>query len=162
MDTMGKVKTYLTFKENGEEAVKLYASLIKNSKIHSIVRSEMDGPVPKGALLNASFVLDGQEFMALDGGPYFSFSEGISIYVDCETQEEIDRLWYALSAGGEEQMCGWLKDKYGVSWQIIPARLGEMMTDPDREKAQRVMEAMLQMKKFNIAALEQAYSTEPA
>jgi predicted 3-demethylubiquinone-9 3-methyltransferase (glyoxalase superfamily) len=155
---MSSVKTFLAFKENGEEAVKLYTSLIKNSSILSIVRSETDGPIPKGALLHASFVLEGQEFMAMDGGPHFSFAEGISIYVDCDSQEEIDRLWAALSDGGEEQMCGWLKDKYGVSWQIIPSTLGGMITDPDAEKARRVTEAMLQMKKFDMAALERAYN----
>ena len=155
---MGKIKSFLTFRENGEEAVKLYTSLIKNSQILSIVRSETDGPIARGALLHASFVLDGQEFIGMDGGPHFSFSEGFSIFIDCETQEEIDRLWYALVEGGEEQMCGWLKDKYGVSWQIIPSSLGRMMTDPDPEKARRVTEAMLQMKKLEIAELENAYS----
>jgi predicted 3-demethylubiquinone-9 3-methyltransferase (glyoxalase superfamily) len=103
-------------------------------------------------------MLEGQEFMAMDGGPHFSFAEGISIYVDCDSQEEIDRLWAALSDGGEEQMCGWLKDKYGVSWQIIPSTLGGMITDPDAKKARRVTEAMLQMKKFDMAALERAYN----
>lgn len=155
---MGKVKTFLTFQENGEEAVKLYTSLIKNSRILSLVRSESEGPIPRGALLNASFVLDGQEFMAMDGGTYFSFAEGTSIFVECETQAEIDRLWAALSAGGQEQSCGWLKDKYGLAWQIIPATLGGMMSDPDAGKARRVTEAMLQMKKLDLATLEQAYN----
>jgi predicted 3-demethylubiquinone-9 3-methyltransferase (glyoxalase superfamily) len=155
---MGKVKTFLTFKANGEEAVRLYTSLIQNSQVFSIVRSETDGPIARGALLHASFVLDGQEFMAMDGGDYFTISEGTSIYVDCESQEEIDRLWAALSDGGEEQMCGWVKDRYGVVWQIVPSALGGMMTDPDPEKARRVTEAMLQMKKLDLPALERAYS----
>ncbi len=155
---MGKVKSFLTFNENGEEAVKLYTSLIQNSQIFSLVHSETDGPIPKGALLNASFTLDGQEFMAMDGGPHFSFSEGFSIFVDCETQAEIDRLWAVLSDGGEELMCGWLKDKYGVIWQIVPSALGRMMSDPDEGKARRVAEAMFQMKKLDLAVLEHAYN----
>jgi predicted 3-demethylubiquinone-9 3-methyltransferase (glyoxalase superfamily) len=155
---MSKVATYLTFKENGEEAVKLYVSLIKNSKINSLVRSEGGGPFPKGALQHASFTLDGQEFMAMDGGEYFSFAQGFSIFVSCESQAEIDRLWDTLSAGGEEQMCGWLRDKYGVSWQIIPPLLGQYLTDPDAARAGRVMEAMLKMQKLDIAELEQAYA----
>ncbi len=154
---MSNVATFLTFKENGEEAVKLYVSLIKNSSIHSLVRSDGQGPFPKGALQHAAFQLDGQEFMAMDGGEYFGFALGFSIFVNCETQAEIDHLWAKLSEGGEEQPCGWVKDKYGVSWQIIPSVLGELMTDPDAEKASRVMEAMLKMKKFDIQALRTAY-----
>lgn len=153
---MGKVATFLTFKEKGEEAVNLYVSLIKNSKITSIVRSEADGPIARGALLNASFQLDGQEFMAMDGGPYFSFAQGTSIFVHCETQEEIDRLWQKLTEGGEEQPCGWLTDRFGVSWQIVPSILGPLMTDPDPAKSGRVVEAMLKMKKFDIRALQRA------
>jgi len=154
---MQKVTTFLTFKEKGEEAVNLYVSLFKNSKIMSIVRSKGEGPIAKGALLHASFQLDGQEFMAMDGGPYFSFAQGISLFVNCETQEEMDRLWDKLSEGGEEQPCGWVKDKYGVSWQIVPPILGEMLNDKDAEKSKRVMEAMLKMKKIDIKALQQAY-----
>ncbi len=154
---MGKVTTFLTFKERGEEAVNLYVSLIKNSKIVSIVRSEGNGPFAKGALQHASFQLDGQEFMAMDGGPYFKFEQGFSLFISCETQEEIDRLWDKLSEDGEELPCGWVKDKYGVSWQIIPPILGQLLTDQDAEKAQRVMEAMLKMKKIDIKALKQAY-----
>ena len=157
---MQKVTTFLTFKEKGEEAVNLYVSLFKNSKIMSIVRSKGEGPIAKGALLHASFQLDGQEFMAMDGGPYFSFAQGISLFVNCETQEEMDRLWDKLSEGGEEQPCGWVKDKYGVSWQIIPSILGEMLNDKDAEKSKRVMEAMLKMKKIDIKALQQAYDKQ--
>lgn len=155
---MGKVTTFLTFKENGEEAVNLYVSLIKNSKVETIARSEGGGPFPKGALQQASFQLDGQQFMAMDGGPYFSFEQGTSLFVNCETQEEIDRLWEKLTEGGEEQACGWLKDKFGVSWQIIPSVMGKLLTDPDAEKASRVMEAMLKMKKIDIQTLQQAYA----
>jgi predicted 3-demethylubiquinone-9 3-methyltransferase (glyoxalase superfamily) len=154
---MQKVTTFLTFKEKGEEAVNLYVSLFKNSKIMSIVRSKGEGPIAKGALLHASFQLDGQEFMAMDGGPYFSFAQGISLFVNCETQEEMDRLWDKLSEGGEEQPCGWVKDKYGVLWQIVPPILGELLNDKDAEKARRVMEAMLKMKKIDIQALQQAH-----
>src|SRR4030067_3658427 len=117
---MQKITTFLTFKEKGEEAVNFYVSLFKNSKIMSITRSEMEGPIPKGALQHASFQLDGQEFMAMDGGPSFSFAQGFSLFVDCETQEEIDRLWEKLSEGGEEQMCGWGKDRTGGAWQPYP------------------------------------------
>ncbi len=155
---MSKVTTFLTFKENGEEAVNLYVSLIKNSKITSIVRSEGGGPFPEGALQHASFSLDGQEFAAMDGGPYFSFDQGFSIFVNCETQEEIDRLWDKLSEGGEEQQCGWLKDKYGVSWQIVPSILGDMLMNGDGEKSKRVTEAFLKMTKFDIQALQEAYA----
>jgi predicted 3-demethylubiquinone-9 3-methyltransferase (glyoxalase superfamily) len=155
---MSTVTTFLTFKENGEEAVNLYVSLIKNSKISSITRSNGEGPFPKGALQHASFSLDGQEFMAMDGGPYFKFEQGFSILVNCETQAEIDKLWYTLCEGGEEQACGWLKDKYGVSWQILPSILGKMMTDEDAEKTKRVMDAFLKMTKFDIKTLEEAYT----
>jgi len=155
---MSKVTPYLTFKENGEEAVNLYVSLIKNSKISSIVRSEGGGPFPKGALQHASFELDGQQFNAMDGGPYFSFDQGFSLMVSCENQEEIDRLWEKLSEGGEIQQCGWLKDKFGVSWQIIPSVLGDMLMDGDPEKSKRVTEAFLKMTKFDIQALQEAYA----
>jgi predicted 3-demethylubiquinone-9 3-methyltransferase (glyoxalase superfamily) len=154
---MQKITTFLTFKEKGEEAVEFYVSLFKNSKILEIVRYEGEGPLAKGALMHASFQLDGQEFMAMDGGPQFSFEQGFSLFVSCETQDEIDRLWNKLAEGGEEQMCGWVKDRYGVSWQIIPPILGELMNDKDAEKSRRVIEAMLKMKKIDIKALQQAY-----
>ena len=153
---MQKVTTFLTFKDQAEEAVNFYVSLFNNSKITNIVRSE-GGPVPKGALLHATFQLDGQEFMAMEGGPYFSFAQGFSLFVNCETQEEIDKLWEKLSEGGEKQPCGWVKDRYGVSWQIVPSVLGKMMQDKDREKSKRVMEALLKMSKIDIKTLKQAY-----
>jgi predicted 3-demethylubiquinone-9 3-methyltransferase (glyoxalase superfamily) len=154
---MSKVTTFLTFKEKGEEAVNFYVSLFKNSKVLSLVRSEGESPIAQGALMHASFLLDGQAFMAMDGGPYFNFEQGFSLFVNCETQAEIDRLWEKLSEGGEEQMCGWVKDRYGVSWQIVPPILGDLLTDKDAEKAQRVMEAMLKIKKIDISALQYAY-----
>jgi predicted 3-demethylubiquinone-9 3-methyltransferase (glyoxalase superfamily) len=155
---MSKVTPFLTFKENGEQAVKLYTSLIKNSEIFNLVRSEGGGPFPQGALQHASFQLDGQNFMAMDGGPYFGFDQGFSLFVSCETQEEIDKLWYALSEGGEEGQCGWLKDRFGVSWQIIPSVLGDMLMNGGPEKSQRVTEAFLKMTKFDIQALQEAYA----
>ena len=155
---MKKVTTFLTFKDHAEEAVNFYVSIFKNSKIDNIVRSGGEGPGAKGTLLNASFQLDGQEFMAMEGGPHFSFEEGFSLFVNCETQDEVDELWEKLSEGGEKGRCGWLKDKYGVSWQIIPSALGELMQDKDAAKAKRVMEAMLKMDKIDIKALRQAYS----
>lgn len=154
---MQKVTPFLTFEQNAAEALNFYVSLFKNSRIESLVRYEQDGPLPKGAVLNATFQLDGQTYMAMDGGPHFNFTEGFSLFVNCETQAEIDRLWEALSAGGEEQPCGWVKDRYGVSWQIIPPILGELMSDEDPEKARRVMEAMLKMTKIDIQALQRAY-----
>jgi predicted 3-demethylubiquinone-9 3-methyltransferase (glyoxalase superfamily) len=154
---MPKVSSFLTFRDRGEEAVNFYVSLIKNSKVLNIVRYGDGGPLPKGSLLNASFQLDGQHFMAMDGGSHFSFSEGFSLFVNCETQQEIDQLWDKLSDGGEIQMCGWLKDKYGMSWQIVPSILGELMQDKDRERSKRVMEALLQMKKLDIDRLKRAY-----
>lgn len=147
------------FKERGEEAVNFYVSLFKNSKVINITRMEADGtPIPKGALLNATFELDGVRFMATDGGPHFSFTEGMSLYINCDTQEEIDYFWEKLTTdGGAESMCGWARDKFGVSWQIVPPILGELLQDKDREKAGRVMNAMLQMKKIDIAKLREAY-----
>ncbi len=152
-----KITTFLTFKDRGAEAVKFYVSLFKNSKIDILVRNEHEGPVAKGALLHARFELDGQQFMAMDGGPYFKMEQGMSLFVACETQEEIDRLWEKLSEGGEKEQCGWLKDRYGVSWQIIPSVLGELMGDGRSERSQRVMQAMLAMTKMDIKGLQEAY-----
>lgn len=161
---MENVIPFLTFEKDGEKAINFYVSLFKNSKINSLTRYETDGPLPKGALMHASFELNGQEFMAMDGGPHFQFSEAFSFFVPCETQDEIDRLWNALAEGGEEQMCGWLKDRFGVSWQIVPPILGQLLSDPDPARAGRVAEAMFKMKKIDIAELQRAYDqkqTEP-
>lgn len=148
---MQKIIPFLWFDNNAEEAINFYVSIFKNSKVLS------NTPGPDGKVLTATFQLEGQTFYALNGGPRFKFTEAISLFVNCETQEEVDELWEKLSAGGEKSMCGWLKDKYGLSWQIIPTALGELMGDKDRVKAGRVMEAMLKMNKIDIAVLKQAY-----
>lgn len=153
---MQKIITCLGFDHQAEEAISFYTSTIPNSKILSETRYGDAGPAPKGTLLAANFLLDGQEFMALNGGPPFKFSIGMSIVIRCDTQEEIDSLWEKLSEGGQKVQCGWLTDKYGVSWQIIPANLGQLLNDPDPVKAERVMKAMLQMKKLDIAELKAA------
>jgi len=152
-----KITPFLWFDDKAEEAVKLYTSIFKNSEIGSIARYGEGGPGPAGTVMVVTFTLDGQEFMALNGGPEFKFTEAISLLVNCETQEEVDKFWDKLSEGGEEEQCGWLKDRYGVSWQIVPTVLGEMLQDKDPEKAKRVMEAMLQMRKIDIGALKRAY-----
>ena len=149
---MHKITPFLWFDSQAEEAMLFYASIFKNSKIGNINR----GPDGKAFIIN--FELEGQHFMALNAGPQFKFTEAISLFVSCETQAEVDELWGKLTAdGGEESMCGWLKDKYGLSGQIIPTALGELMGDPDAEKSQRVMHAMLQMKKIDVAGLKRAY-----
>ena len=148
---MQKIIPFLWFDNNAEEAINFYVSIFKNSKLLSKT------PGPDGKVLAATFQLEGQTFYALNGGPRFKFTEAISLFVNCETQEEVDELWEKLSAGGEESMCGWLKDKYGLSWQIIPTVLGELMGDKDPVKAGRVMQAMLQMNKIDIQKLRQAY-----
>jgi len=152
-----KIAPFLWFDNQAEEAMNFYVSIFKNSKVISVGRYGEAGPGPKGTVMTASFELEGQEFMALNGGPEYKFTEAISFFVNCETQEEVDKLWEKLSEGGEKGPCGWLKDKYGVSWQIVPTVLGEMLSDPDPEKSARVMKAMLQMKKIDINALKQAY-----
>lgn len=154
---MQKITTFLTFDDQAEEAVNLYASLFKDSEILSVSRYGEGGPGPEGSVMTVAFRLDGQEFVALNGGPTFSFSDGISLSVSCETQEEVDELWEKLSEGGEEGPCGWLKDRFGVSWQINPVVLGQLLQDEDPRKARNVMEAMLKMKKIDIAALRRAY-----
>ena len=154
---MPKITTFLTFNDQAEEAVKLYTSVFKNSRILSESRYGDAGPGPKGGLMTASFELDGQEYVALNGGPSFSFAEGISLLVTCETQDEVDDYWEKLTAGGGEPgPCGWLKDRFGVSWQIVPTRLPELLADPDREMSQRVMAEMLKMGKIEIDELERA------
>ncbi len=157
---MQKITPFLWFDGNAEEAMNFYTSIFKNSKIGRITRYGDAGPGPKGTVMSATFQLDGQEFMALNGGPQLKFTEAISFFVNCETQEEVDELWEKLSAGGQKSRCGWLKDKYGLSWQIIPSALGEMLGDKDPEKSQRVMKAMLQMDKIDIKGLEQAYKQQ--
>ena len=154
---MQKISPFLWFDNQAEEAMNFYVSIFKNSKIGSVMRYGDAGPGPKGSVMTASFELEGQQFTALNGGPHFKFTEAISFVVSCETQEEVNELWDKLSGGGETQQCGWLKDKFGLSWQIIPSALIELMGDPDPEKSQRVMEAMLQMTKIEIAKLRQAY-----
>jgi len=154
---MQKITTFLTFNDQAEEAVHLYISLFRNSRLVSTTRYGEAGPGPKGSVMGASFQLEGQDFIALNGGPHFTFAQGISLFVNCQTQEEIDRLYEELSEGGEKQPCGWVKDKFGVSWQIVPPILGEMLGDKDPEKAKRVMLAMLQMHKLDIKTLERAY-----
>ena len=154
---MQKITPFLWFNNNAEEAVNFYISIFKNSKIVNISRYGEGGPGPKGTVMSATFELNGQEFMALNGGPHFSFSPAISLFVKCESQQEVDEFWEKLSAGGKKERCGWLTDKYGLSWQIIPNSLGRMLQDKDPEKSKRVMKAMLQMDKINVEALKQAY-----
>jgi predicted 3-demethylubiquinone-9 3-methyltransferase (glyoxalase superfamily) len=154
---MQKILTFLWFDDNAEEAMNFYVSTFKNSKILDITRYGEAGPGKKGTVMTGTFQLEGQEFMALNGGPHFKFTEAISLFVNCETQEEVDELWYRLSEGGAESECGWVKDKYGLSWQIVPNMLVTMLGDKDPEKATRVMKAMLQMQKLDIKTLKQAY-----
>ena len=151
------VRPSLTFKEGTEDAVTFYVSLFPNSKVLSLLRATAGGPLPEGSVLHASFVLDGQEYTAFDGGPSFSFTEAFSFVATCETQEEIDEVWARLTDGGEEGPCGWLKDRWGVSWQVVPSALGQMMSDPKSGNPAKVMEALLNMRKLDLAALEQAY-----
>lgn len=148
------------FDNQAEEAVNYYTSIFKNSKIDSISRYGESGPGPNGSVMTANFQLDGQKFIALNGGPYFAFSPAISFFVNCENQEEADWYWEKLSEGGEKEQCGWLKDKFGVTWQIVPTILGELMSDPDPERSGRVTKAMLQMTKLDIAKLKQAHDQE--
>ena len=153
---MNEITPCLWFDTEGEDAARFYTSVFPNSRIVDVTRFGEAGPRAAGTVMTVSFELDGQKFVALNGGPDFTFSEAISFQVDCKTQEEVDAFWSKLSEGGEEGPCGWLKDRYGVSWQVIPTALPELLGDPDREKSQRVMEAMLKMKKIEIGALEQA------
>jgi predicted 3-demethylubiquinone-9 3-methyltransferase (glyoxalase superfamily) len=153
---MREITPCLWFDTEGEEAATFYTSLFPNSKIVDVARYGSAGPRPEGTVMTVSFELDGQKFVALNGGPDFTFSEAISFQVSCENQEEVDSYWNALAEGGEEGPCGWVKDRFGLSWQIIPTALPELLSDPNPEKSQRVMAAMLQMKKIEIDALEQA------
>jgi predicted 3-demethylubiquinone-9 3-methyltransferase (glyoxalase superfamily) len=153
---MQKITTFLWFDSQAEEAVNFYVSIFKNSTIGTIRRYGDAGPRPKGSVMIVTFQLEGQEFTALNGGPHFSFTSAISLLVNCETQAEVDELWEKLSAGGKKDRCGWLTDKYGLSWQIVPTKLTQLMGDPDAKKATRVMQAMLQMDKLDISRLEEA------
>jgi predicted 3-demethylubiquinone-9 3-methyltransferase (glyoxalase superfamily) len=154
---MQKITPFLWFDNKAEEAMNLYVSIFKNSKVLSVARYGEAGPGPKGTVMTAQFQLEGQEFIALNGGPQFQFTEAISFCVSCETQREVDELWARLTEGGQESQCGWLKDKYGLSWQIVPTILSKLLTDKDPKKSQRVMQAMLQMKKIDIKGLQTAY-----
>ncbi len=155
---MQKITPCLWFNNNAEEAVRFYTSVFRNSKILKTSYYGEGAPLPKGTVLTITFELNGQEFMALNGGPHFKFTEAISLIVNCETQNELDEVWEKLSSnGGSEVQCGWLKDKYGLSWQIVPTVLGKMMQDKDAEKTNRVMQAVLQMKKLDIKLLKKAY-----
>ena len=155
-----KITPFLWFDDKAEEAMNFYTSVFKNSKRGKVTRYGETGPGPKGQVMIATFQLFGQEFTALNGGPKFKFTEAISFVVNCESQEEVDGYWDKLSEGGEKSRCGWLKDKFGLSWQIVPTVLGELMGDKDPEKANRVMQAMLQMDKIDIKTLKQAYSQQ--
>ena len=153
---MQKITPFLWFDTQAEEAAKFYASIFPNSKILKTARYGEAGPGPKGSVMTVEFELDGQRMIALNGGPHFKFTEAISLSVDCKDQKEVDHYWTKLSQGGQESQCGWLKDRYGLSWQVNPAILGQLLAGPDAKKAKRVMEAMLKMKKLDIAALKAA------
>ena len=158
---MQKITPFLWFDDKAEEAVKFYVSIFKKSKIGRITRygeaGENASGRPKGSVMTVAFQIEGQDFTALNGGPHFKFTEAISLVVNCKTQGEIDELWEKLSAGGEKGQCGWLKDKYGLSWQIVPTVLGKMLQDKDPEKSERVIQAIIQMRKLDIKRLKQAY-----
>jgi predicted 3-demethylubiquinone-9 3-methyltransferase (glyoxalase superfamily) len=151
---MQKITPFLWFDGKAEEAANFYVSIFKNSKVVST------SPGPNGTVMSATFQLDGQDFFALNGGPQFTFTPAVSFFVNCETQQEVDELWEKLSEGGKKERCGWLKDKYGLSWQIIPSVLSKLLRDKDPAKAKRVMQAMLQMDKIDIARLQQAHAGE--
>lgn len=154
---MNRITPFLWFDTQAEEAANFYVSIFKNSRVGKVSRYPEGSPAPAGTVMTVDFELDGQAFIALNAGPHFKFNEAVSFSIDCKSQEEVDYYWSRLTAdGGEESMCGWLKDKYGLSWQVNPSILGELMTDPDKEKAKRVMQAMLQMKKIDIPTLQRA------
>jgi predicted 3-demethylubiquinone-9 3-methyltransferase (glyoxalase superfamily) len=160
-DDMQKITPFLWFDDKAEEAANFYVSIFKNSKLGAVTRYGSEGAAvsgrPKGTVMTVTFQIDGQEFVALNGGPVFKFTEAVSFVVNCKTQEEVDELWEKLSAGGEKGRCGWLKDRYGLSWQVVPTALDEMIGDPDARKSGRVMEAMLQMDKLDVRKLKEAY-----
>ena len=154
---MQKITPFLWFDGKAEEAANFYTSIFENSEVKNIMHYGKGGPAPEGSVMSVTFKLEGQEFHALNGGPQYTFTPAISFFVKCETQEEVDELWEKLSEGGEEQGPGWVKDKYNLSWQIVPTVLEELMNDPDPEKSQRVMQAMMQMNKLDINKLKQAH-----
>jgi predicted 3-demethylubiquinone-9 3-methyltransferase (glyoxalase superfamily) len=156
-----KITPFLWFDTQAEEAAGFYISIFKNSKLETITRVGDLGPGPKGSVMTVAFQIEGQQFVALNGGPHVKFNEAISFVVNCESQAEVDELWEKLTDGGKEIECGWLKDKYGVAWQIIPTVLIEMLQDKDAERSQRAMKALFQMKKIDIARLQEAYNAEP-
>jgi predicted 3-demethylubiquinone-9 3-methyltransferase (glyoxalase superfamily) len=154
---MQKVSPFLWFDSNAEEASNFYVSIFKNSKVLKVSRYGEGGPGPAGSVMIVNFQIEGQEFIALNGGPHFKFTEAISFSINCQTQEEVDYYWNRLIAGGgQESQCGWLKDKFGLSWQVVPTILGELLADKDAKKSQRVMQAMLKMKKIEIPELKRA------
>jgi predicted 3-demethylubiquinone-9 3-methyltransferase (glyoxalase superfamily) len=155
-----KITPFLWFDGQAEEAMNFYVSVFRNSKTGTVRRYGEAGPGPKGSVMSAEFQLDGVDFIALNGGPHYQFTPAISMFVSCETQDEVDELWEKLSAGGAQQPCGWLQDRFGLSWQVIPRTLGQLLNDPDPAKSQRVMQAMLQMSKIDIAALQRAYQSK--
>jgi predicted 3-demethylubiquinone-9 3-methyltransferase (glyoxalase superfamily) len=157
---MSTITPFLWFDDDAEEAMNFYVEVFGDAKVGEVSRYGEGGPGPAGAVMSATFELRGQQFMALNGGPDFPFTEAVSFFVACETQDEVDDLWEKLTKGGEESRCGWLKDQYGLSWQIIPNALGELLNDPDPVKSQRVMQAMLQMGKIEIEGLRQAYDQQ--
>ena len=157
---MQKITPFLWFDSNAEEAANFYTSIFKHSKILNVARYGDAGPGPKGSAMTVTFELEGQQFIALNGGPHYTFSPAISLFVNCETQAEVDELWNQLTAGGKDVQCGWLQDKFGLSWQIIPKQLMELMSDKDPAKSQRVFKAMLQMIKIDIEGLQRAYRGE--
>jgi predicted 3-demethylubiquinone-9 3-methyltransferase (glyoxalase superfamily) len=154
---MQKITPFLWFDGKAEEAMNYYVSIIPNSKVLSVVRTTDAGPGPKGSVLTANFQLNGVEFTALNGGPQFKFTEAVSFVINCETQEEVDKYWEKLSEGGSKSQCGWLKDKYGLSWQIVPIQLLQMLGDKDQAKAGRVMKTMMKMTKLELPPLKQAF-----
>jgi predicted 3-demethylubiquinone-9 3-methyltransferase (glyoxalase superfamily) len=155
---MRGITPFLWFESQAEEAAKFYVSVFPRSKITQTTRYGEEGPGPKGTVMTVAFELDGQEFVALNGGPQFSFTQAISFVVNCETQAEVDAFWEKLSEGGEKIQCGWLKDRYGLPWQIVPTALGRLLGDEDPQRSRRVMKAMMQMKKLDVAELERAYA----
>lgn len=159
---MQKITPFLWFDNNAEEAIQLYTSLFKNAKVKDVVRYGPAGPGPEGTVMTASFEIEGQEFAVINGGPMYKFTEAVSFVIHCDSQEEVDHFWSKLSEGGQEQMCGWLKDRFGLSWQIIPRVMLQMFKDKDAQRSQRVMGAMMKMRKIDIPTLQAAYDNEMA